>query len=67
MNLIELNAIKTHLKRQLKDIESIQVTCLGCEHLKSGNKCEKFNAQPPAEWLHGPVDCEHWTWDEIPF
>jgi hypothetical protein len=67
MNLVELNAIKTHLKKQLKDIESIQVTCLRCEHLKSGNRCNQFNAQPPAEWLHGPVDCEHWSWDSIPF
>ena len=67
MNLIELNAIKTHLKKQLKDIESIQVTCLRCEHLQSGNMCQKFDAKPPAEWLHGTVDCEHWAWDNIPF
>ena len=67
MNLQELNAIKTHLKKQLKDIESIQVTCLHCEHLKHNNRCEKFDAKPPADWLHGPVDCEHWKWDCIPF
>jgi hypothetical protein len=67
MNLVELNAIKTHLKKQLKDIESIQVTCLRCEHLQSGHKCKKFDAQPPSEWLHSPVDCEHWKWDCVPF
>ena len=67
MNLVELNAIKTHLKKQLKNLDDIQITCLRCEHLKSCYRCEKFDAKPPAEWLHGPVDCEHWVWDSIPF
>jgi hypothetical protein len=56
MNLAELNAIKMHLNKQLKELESIQITCLRCEHLKSGHRCEKFDAKPPAEWLHGPID-----------
>ena len=67
MNLAELTAIKMHLSKQLKELESIQITCLRCEHLKSGRRCDKFDAKPPDEWLNGPVDCEHWLWDAIPF
>lgn len=67
MNLQELNAIKMHLKKQLKDLDAIQITCRRCEHLQSGNVCQKFDARPPDEWLHGPVDCEHWLWDAVPF
>ena len=67
MNLAELNAIKMYLDKQLKELDTIQITCLRCEHLKAGHRCQKFDATPPAEWLHGPVDCEHWLWDAVPF
>jgi hypothetical protein len=56
-----------HLKKQLKDLDAIRITCLRCEHLKAGRRCDKFDAKPPDEWLHGPIDCEHWLWDAVPF
>lgn len=66
MNLIELNAIKTHLKQQLAQLDKIQVNCQTCTKLQSG-VCQEFTAKPPKEWLTGLVDCNVWEWDSIPF
>jgi hypothetical protein len=67
MNLIELKAVKLHLKKQLADLEFIKTNCFECEHLHTSQRCEKFDATPPTDWLHGTVDCEHWFWNKIPF
>ena len=66
MNLIELNAIKSHLDGQVKQISSIEVNCLHCNNFAAGI-CKQFGAKPPIEWIHGTVECEHWEWDQIPF
>lgn len=66
MNLTELNAIKTYLEDQTKRVNSIQVNCLHCSKYQSG-VCQQFEAAPPSDWMRGTVDCEHWSWDEIPF
>lgn len=67
MNLVELNAIKTHLQKQLNDLEFIKINCMSCENLQSRNFCRKFKAEPPKDWLHEKVDCVDWNWDTIPF
>lgn len=67
MNLVELKAIKIHLQKQLNELDSIQITCLRCEHLQSANTCKKFDAKPPEKWLHGIVDCPEWLYDCVPF
>jgi hypothetical protein len=65
MNLIELNAIKSHLAQQLADLEGIAVNCRSCT--KYDGQCSQYQATPPEDWLHGSIDCEHWNWDQIPF
>lgn len=66
MNLVELNAIKTHLRKQLSDLESISTTCMSCTNFANGS-CKKFDARPPEDWIHEKADCADWNWDTIPF
>ena len=65
MNLIELNAIKDHLAKQLTDLDAIKTNCTSCS--RYDGKCKEYQAEPPQDWLQGSVDCEHWNWDQIPF
>jgi hypothetical protein len=65
MNLIELNAIKSHLAQQLADLEGIAVNCRSCT--KYDGQCSQYQAEPPQDWLQGLVDCEYWIWDQLPF
>ena len=65
MNLIELNAIKSHLAQQLANFEGIAVNCQSCT--KYDGQCSQYQATPPKDWLHGSIDCEHWNWDQLPF
>jgi len=65
MNLIELNAIKDHLAKQLTDLDAIKVNCTSCN--KYDGKCNQYQAKPPDDWMQGSVDCEHWIWDQLPF
>ena len=67
MNLAGLTAIKMHLQKQLSELEYIKINCLTCENLQRRSFCKKFEATPPDDWLYKKVDCEHWTWDTIPF
>jgi hypothetical protein len=66
MTLIELQVTKQALRRQLDEYERITPSCMTCQHMDAG-LCAKFNAQPPAEWKAGPVDCAEWIHDGIPF
>jgi hypothetical protein len=66
MNLIELNAIKEHLSKQLAELNAIGVNCINCTEYDQG-QCKQYQAQPPQDWLHGSVDCEYWESDNIPF
>lgn len=71
MNLAELNVVKGALRDALANYERIKPCCHSCTNY-SGNldsgRCAKFdNAQPPKEWIRGPVECEQWTYDAIPF
>ena len=68
MNLIELKATREALRKQLHEYDRITPSCDNCEHFSfQGKKCAKFNASPPAEWLKGPVNCQHWEYDSVPF
>ena len=66
MNLIELNAIKGHLVKQLAQISAIPINCHSCERFSLG-LCQEFKAPPPDDWVNGVVDCEFWVWDGVPF
>ena len=66
MNLVELNAIKTHLQKQLNDLELIKINCMSCTNFDFG-VCKKFGATPPDDWMHKKADCVDWNWDTIPF
>lgn len=65
MNLQQLRATKTALKKQLLEMEIITEGCHSCTHYS--NYCNKFNAKPPDDWKIGPIDCEEWEYDNIPF
>jgi len=66
MNLVELNAIKTHLAQQMMQISRIPVNCQSCTKF-SVSECQEFKAPPPNDWVIGNVDCEFWSWDGVPF
>lgn len=66
MNLIELNAIKGHLRKQMVQISAIPINCHSCIKFAFG-ECQEFKAVPPANWVQGTVDCESWVWDGVPF
>lgn len=66
MNLIELNATRQALRKQLYEYERITPSCNNCLRLEA-RVCQQFNASPPDDWINGPVECEHWDYDFIPF
>jgi hypothetical protein len=67
MNLIELNAIKGHLQKQMVQINAIPVNCHSCIKFAFG-ECQEFKAVPPADWVNAKcVDCQSWDWDGVPF
>ena len=69
MNLIQLTTTKEALRQSLQRYERITVCCHSCEHYGSyGSKmCAVHKATPPPEWIKGPVECDDWRYDEIPF
>lgn len=66
MNLIQLQSTKEALKKSLHEYERITPACNTCENMRAG-QCTHFKATPPPEWVRGPVNCEHWEYDSIPF
>ena len=66
MNFHELTASKEALKRSLRELEIIKVACYSCTQYKH-TKCQHYQAAPTEDWVKGPVECEHWIYDEIPF
>ena len=66
MNLATLVLQKQTLKKALCDLEKIKVSCHSCDKF-TGGQCLQFEASPPHEWIEGPVDCESWEFDNIPF
>ena len=66
MNLSELEVTKTALRKQLHEYESITPSCTNCLKFYDG-ECSKFEARPPDEWVKGPIECEHWDYDNVPF
>lgn len=67
MNLAELKATTQALENQLRTLNSITPGCRSCEHFARGNECDVFRAMPPPAWIDGPVECEQWVWDGVPF
>lgn len=66
MNLAQLQTTKTALRQSLHEYERITPACNTCENLQGG-QCTKFEAAPPPDWMKGPVTCEHWEYDNVPF
>ena len=67
MNINELLATRAALRKQLTEYEAITPCCRSCKHLEISPRCSQFGAEPPLEWLKGPVDCPNWEYDGIPF
>lgn len=66
MNQVELKVTITALKKLLSEHERITVCCQSCL-MYERRQCSHHQATPPPEWLHGPIQCEHWSFDSIPF
>lgn len=66
MNFQELKTTKEALKRSLRELEIIKVACYSCTQYQH-TKCQHYQAAPTEDWVKGPVECEHWIYDEIPF
>ena len=60
-------AERAALEQALKALDAKRPGCNTCEHYAPGKGCTVFGAQPPEEFRRGPVDCEHYVWDAIPF
>ena len=67
MNLQQLDFARHMLRTQLAQYERIVPACGNCTKCSSAFHCDVYQAQPPQQWREGPVTCEHWKWDEIPF
>lgn len=67
MNLIELTATREALRKTLREYDRITPACDNCIRLEPGNRCGEFNANPPPEWITGPVTCQKWHYDNVPF
>jgi hypothetical protein len=66
MNIIQLNSVKDALRSKLHELERITPACRTCEKFQSGI-CQHFGQSPPPEWQLGPVECDQWVHDGIPF
>lgn len=67
MNLATLNIQKATLTQALHELNAIKVICHNCTSYH-GQLCAKYQATPPPDWISkGPVECEHWEYDGIPF
>jgi hypothetical protein len=69
MNLVTLNATINALKQQLQVFENIRVCCHSCERFGEivPQQCAVHQATPPTDWIKGPIECEHWSHDSVPF
>lgn len=69
MNLATLNATINALKTQLQTFENIRVCCHSCERYGEAraHQCAVHQATPPPDWITGPIQCEHWVHDSVPF
>lgn len=69
MNLIQLTTTKEALRQSLQRYERITVCCHSCEHYGSyGSKmCAVHKATPPPEWVNGPIECNEWEHDNVPW
>lgn len=69
MNLIELKATTQALRQSLQRYERIKVCCHTCERFGEvvPKQCAVHKATPPPEWISGPIECNDWSHDSIPF
>lgn len=66
MNFLALTTTRETLRAELKRLDAIQVGCSNCKNYELNN-CKVFGEMPPGDWFKGPVECESWEFDQIPF
>lgn len=66
MNLAELTVMRKVLKQKLVELDAITPSCNNCIYYE-GRMCQKHGATPPDEWVKGPVECQDWSYDNVPF
>lgn len=66
MNQAELNVTLQALQKQLAEYQRITVCCHSCLNFES-QRCLHHGAQPPPDWVQGPIQCAHWQYDNVPF
>ncbi len=66
MTLAEIAIRKEALQKALDELDLIKPSCTNCTKY-AHDKCAQFDENPPNSWKIGPVQCEHFCWDGIPF
>jgi hypothetical protein len=66
MNMFLLNGTREALRTELRRLDAIKPGCGNCTHYDL-EKCKVYEQTPPPEWFKGPVECEAWEFDSIPF
>ena len=68
MNRLELEAKRQMLRRELRPLDEVTFTCIRCLNFDPRTKiCSVFSEVPPPEALTSDINCESWSFDEIPF
>ena len=67
MTFIELQHMRQYLRQKLVQLDGLQANCTSCEHFPDGRQCNKWQAEPPPEFIRQPGQCPDWQHDGVPF
>ena len=68
MNRLELEAKRQMLRKELAPLDQVTFSCVRCENFDPRTRvCSVFDEIPPPEALASDINCESWSFDEIPF
>lgn len=67
MTITELKLEIQALRQNLSYMEQIKPSCKSCEHFIDDVSCNKFDSNPPPDWVSGKVECPQWEYCDVPF
>ncbi len=68
MNRAQVEAKREMLLRELQPLKSVEFICTRCENFDPRTRiCSVFEEVPPPEAVATDINCESWSFDEIPF
>lgn len=66
VNIALLTVKREALRKELQRLDAITPSCSNCNHYLL-EMCKVYDQAPPSEWFRGPIDCESWEFDALPF